>query len=73
MTAARPATDLSATSSLARIGLPASPAMESSDGVRWYEGLRERYRPERLRYLLIAESPAGLIVHGHPAEVPQLR
>jgi len=26
-------------------------------GEAWYEELRERYRPERLRYLLIAESP----------------
>jgi hypothetical protein len=41
---------------------PAGPAMVScGGGVRapgaWYEELRERYRPERLRYLLIAESP----------------
>ena len=26
-------------------------------GTEWYEELRERYRPTRLRYLLIAESP----------------
>src|SRR5437868_7689299 len=24
---------------------------------RWYEELRQRYRPDRLRYLLIGESP----------------
>ena len=30
---------------------------ESSDSGAWYEKLRERYRPERVRYLLIAESP----------------
>ena len=30
---------------------------ESSDSGAWYEKLRERHRPERVRYLLIAESP----------------
>ncbi len=28
-----------------------------SDGLRWYGELRERYRPQRLRILLIGESP----------------
>src|SRR2546422_2294554 len=35
----------------------ASAVAESPPGTEWYEELRERYRPERLRYLLIAESP----------------
>jgi hypothetical protein len=36
---------------------PAPPAVGSSPGTEWYEELRERYRPTRLRYVLIAESP----------------
>jgi hypothetical protein len=35
----------------------ALPALGSAPGAEWYEELRERYRPTRLRYLLIAESP----------------
>lgn len=32
-------------------------APSPSDSAAWYEQLRERYRPERLRVLLVAESP----------------
>ena len=32
-------------------------APNASDAAAWYEELRERYRPERLRVLLVAESP----------------
>lgn len=32
-------------------------APSASDAADWYEDLRERYRPERLRVLLVAESP----------------
>ncbi len=32
-------------------------APSASDAAAWYEELRERYRPERLRVLLVAESP----------------
>lgn len=30
---------------------------ESDDGLAWYEDLREKYLPDRIRCLLIAESP----------------
>lgn len=40
-----------------KAGAPAPPAVGSAPGTEWYEELRERYRPTRLRYLLIAESP----------------
>jgi hypothetical protein len=36
---------------------PAAAPGGSASGTEWYEELRERYRPARLRYLLIAESP----------------
>lgn len=32
-------------------------APSASDAAAWYEELRERYRPDRLRALLVAESP----------------
>jgi hypothetical protein len=32
-------------------------ALSGSNAADWYEELRERYRPERLRVLLVAESP----------------
>jgi hypothetical protein len=33
------------------------PARRASEDRTWYEELRERYRPDRLRVLLVAESP----------------
>lgn len=41
----------------ARTGATTQSAARSTHASSWYEELRERYRPKRLLYLLVAESP----------------
>jgi hypothetical protein len=55
--AGRERAESSATEPKPKAAAPASPAVGSATGTGWYEELRERYRPARLCYLLIAESP----------------